>query len=204
MTIQEIFILNSILDGKEICFLPELSEIKMTEPLDHAIKDSLIRKGFLENRDQLTEQGFLITRRLMNYKAASKYIKIMSLSIGILNSEEAVMINQLSKKEYDITVIDIRDITHQFLETFDFLNDAPNSKTMEEIKIRADKLEKTYNFKNNYFELQTKIYQTGTEEAYFRADNQLYMYDYKRRLLYPKSHADIINLLKERFMENQA
>jgi len=203
MTIQEIFVFNQILDGQEICFLPELSEVKITEPLDHAIKDSLIRKGFLENRDRLTEQGFLITRMLMDYKTASKHIKIMSLSIGISNSEEAVMINKLSEKEYDIAVIDIKDITTQLLETFDFLNNASDSKTLEEIKIRADKLEKIYNYESNYFKLQTKFNQTSTDEAYFLADNQLYMYDYKRRLLYPKSQIDIINVFKER-LEAQA
>jgi len=35
------------------------------------------------------------------------------------------------------------------------------------------------------------------------ADNQLYIYDYKRRLLYPKNQADIISIFKER-LEVQA
>ncbi|MCL2253283.1 MAG: DUF5081 family protein [Lachnospiraceae bacterium] len=202
MTLKEIYVLNDILDRQDIYSLPSFSSLNMTEELLNVAKDSLIKKKLLKNRDEFMEKGALITKMLMEYKKAKKYIQILSLSIGILDNEKAVMISQLDEDDYDFTVIDIKKSTTQFLEVFTFLNKAKSSKTLTEIKIPPEKLKEEYRY-NEFFSLKTEDEKNRTDEICFLANNQLYIYDYRKDTLYPTSYGDAVKLIIERLAYNE-
>jgi len=200
MTLQEIFVLNNILDGKDVYSLPPLSKLSMTQLLYNAAKDLLIKRGFLKNSDELTDEGVLITKRLMSFKAARKYIMIMGLTIGIVDKEQAVMMKKKAQNNYLITLIDIKNITEQFFEVFDFIKAAEDSKTLKARKLEREELEKEYSFKNANFELKTKDDTKEICELCFCSDNQLYIYNCGEKMLYPKSYEDVIKLFEERLV----
>jgi len=198
MTIQEIFVLNNAIDGKEICFMPELSGLNMPQPLFDTVKDLLIKQGILRNHNEFTEEGMNFAEMLLSYKEAKKFIKILSLSIGIISNEKAIIINQVGENNYYLSLIDIKEIADQFLEVFDFLGNAKNSETLSEIKIRPRKMEKEYANNEGSFRFETKNNIMSSDDMCFLQQKQLYIYDYKKHVLSPMSYRDAISLIRER------
>jgi len=200
MTLREIFVLNDVLDNEDICFLPPLSKLEMTGKSYGEAKAALIKCGFLKNPDEFTDTGVLATKMLRDYKQAKKHVKVLSLAIGILKNEKAVLINEIHENDYEISLISTKNIVSQFLESFYFFKTATESKTLTEIKIDSEKLAEKYPESEGNLRLESKNERGSTDEMCFFINNQLYIYDFMLKTLYPKSHEDIISLFNERLV----
>ena len=77
MTLQEIYVLNSVLDGKNIYSLPLLSTLNMPQPLYDMAKTQLVKRKLLKDYNEFTDEGILVTKRLKDYKASSPTFAVM-------------------------------------------------------------------------------------------------------------------------------
>ena len=122
MNVNEIYVLNRALDGKDIPFMPTYKSLGISELMINAIKDGLVERGLLKNYNEFTETGIRITEHIRRYKKAKKHVKIDNLLIGIESETESIIImwNPLFE-EYAVSVIDSAMGAEQVAESYDFL-----------------------------------------------------------------------------------
>lgn len=203
MTIKEIYVLNRALDGKDIFSLPKLSQMKISNLLVSAVKKNLIKKGYLQANGFFTDIGLSTVNRLKKYKEAKKYIIINNVSIGVINSTDGVVVifNKLNN-DYKIIFCKIANLIDQIIETFEFLSfSEKNDKysmgeglNSEELELSIDNYEQS----EDSFKLIIDDNGSFSEELYFYESNNLFVYDYLKRELFPKTKSNMIQQLSER------
>ena len=129
---------------------------------------------------------------------ARKYIRILNLTIGLVDEEKAVMISQTGENDFDIKFIDMKGCVDHLLEIFDFAGKTKESMTSDGYEISSEQLEYEFGLQINSFRLKTKDSTKETDELYFLSGRQLYVYDFQSYKLYPESYADIVCTLNER------
>ena len=77
MTLNELYVLNSAIDGQDIYSIPAFSENRLSQMSFDLIKESMIEKGYLEDNNTLSLQGASEVRRIEQFKKAIKYISIL-------------------------------------------------------------------------------------------------------------------------------
>lgn len=201
MNIKEIYILNRALDGKDIPFLPTYNSLKISNLMVDAIKDGMMKKGFLVSPSEFSDLGIAKTKLLLKYKQAKKHIKINNLCLGVINESKSVLIkwNQLFK-EYSISMINSTMGANQIKESYDFLNHITKYTDEQTEIISFNDLKNVHDLssKANFFNLTTTHNGLKTNEIYFESKNKLYIYDLSREILEAFSQKDILNKLNER------
>lgn len=203
MNINELYVLNRAIDGRDIFSLPALSELKISDFLVESIKDGLIKKGILESYETFTKEGATITNRLRLFKEAKKYVIINDVSLGIINEDESVVFlyNSLVD-DYKIMMIDTSEATMQIVESCGFFSNMDRTNKIngdKKIVLLRKDFSKKYHLKSdNSLRLIVKSQGTAVDEVYFCADGKLYVYDYNESVLYEKTHEGIISQLSGR------
>ena len=203
MNIKEIYVLNRALDGKDIYPLPSFKDLNMSEILVTSVKDSLIEQGLLENHESFTMEGVRITKRISDYKKAKKYVRINDMVIGILDDDLGVLLQKSYLDEsYIFELISISDSVGQLLKSHPFLQQSVKEQTNQEREMEFDELSKAFVLRpSNMFNVATQDNENKknvTDELYFSSNDQLYIYDCEKKILYSKSQLEIQEALKER------
>ena len=203
MTLKEIFVLNRALDGKDVYSLPPFKELHMSEVLSDAVKDSLIEHGLLESYDEFTMDGIRITKRILDFKNAPKYVHIDDMVIGLLDDNLGIMLQKdYFDETYNFTLIDVSDSTSQILKSYDFLREKYPEQPLEEVQFDYDSLAENFEIEDTnsmrIVTLNSANKREKTDEIIFSSDNQLYLYDYAKKMLYSKNPNEITEVLRER------
>lgn len=119
LRLNEIALLNLIIDERDFFALPSIKKVKITALVAENIYASLIRKGILVSADELTQKGALLVKCMTDYKAASRYVKLGHVIIGIYKEGRgiAVTVNPFDSR-YSFTridtTIDISSLSKQY------------------------------------------------------------------------------------------
>jgi len=115
MLLEQIFVLNRALDGKDIYALPEFGSLKMTELSISLQKDYLIETGILESYTKFTSEGVKITKLISDYKNAKRYLSIFGDTLGIIDDKKGVMLC-CKNNNYEFVHIDITNLEDTLME----------------------------------------------------------------------------------------
>lgn len=224
MNIQEIIILNTALDGKQISFLPDFEKHRISSFLAGDVYSALITKEILEDKSTLTKQGAYLVKRISDFKEARKYVKLGSIVIAFKDSDSGVVLKHIpQKKQYYFERLNLKDSLKGLMEEYPFLRSdstVVNDNEVEEgsASIGCDSvsdeegigalsfedLAETYdlNFRNSIFissfdksvEEDSKV----TNEVIFQSGNTLYLYDRDTKALAIKKANELQELLSRR------
>jgi len=202
MNLNEMYFLNSILDDKDILFIPRPPDSEMSMLLLDAVKDGLIKKGLLKSETEFTDEGIRYARRLLNFKEAKKHVRIDNIILGINDQSESVMIiyNPLFE-DYDIRVVDSANSAEQIVESIPFFNYGETSAQGDSINLGFEDFQKRFKLNLwNHFRLSVWQEHISKDEIYFLNENTLYRYDCIAETLYQECKQHILNCLAERMV----
>jgi len=200
MNIKEIYVLNRALDGEDIVFLPSFTKLNMSELTISAVKDGLISRDWLKSYNEFTEDGFRITDYIRRYKEANKHVKLDNLYIGLHDDGDAICIiyNPLFE-EYAVDVFDGSMGATQIIESYAFVSEQSGADEHRKEELEYAVLAGMFRLDSeNSFTFCSSSAETVTEELYFWADGQLYVYDFVEGTLSAISKQDILSSLNER------
>jgi hypothetical protein len=200
MNTKEIYVLNRVLDGEDLKFLPSFANLKMSELTISAVKDGLINRGWLKSYSEFSEEGFRLTDCIRRYKEAKKHIKLDNLCIGLNDDEDTVCIiyNPLFD-EYAFDVFDGSMGADQIAESYTFISEQSGADEHRQEKLEYAVLAGMFRLDSeNSFRLRSSSEETESEEVYFWSDGQLYIYDFIESTLYASSKQSILSSLNER------
>lgn len=198
--IYELYILNSVIDGKDVFSLPLFSEMNISNLVVDTIKARMIKKGFLENTSSLTGVSVRTIQRLLEFKNARSYFQIDTVTMGILNEREAILIVENPfYKNYEVKRVDISKGLQHLQETYTFLKSKTISAKIEETETRCSerKLEQLGYDKKLSLKVHIKSVDNEAKMLFFKKDKVFYAYDYINCKLHKKNHASFINFLDE-------
>ncbi len=199
MNINELYMLNRALDGKDILFLTTYKSLNISALMTDAVKERMIRKGLLSKCNEFSEHGLILTNRLLKYKQARKHIKLNHLFIGIINEKESVLIQWYPfLLEYTINMINSMMITSQIVESYDFLSREALKCNHVLKECTLEELTDTYNLSSDFFHLGTQSMGNNTAEIYFRFEDKLFVYDCVKHVLQPLNQQDMIDKINIR------
>ncbi|MCL2136146.1 MAG: DUF5081 family protein [Coriobacteriia bacterium] len=203
MNISELYFLNSIIDDEDIPFISRPSANEVSMLVNDAIKEGLINKRVLANEDQFTEDGARLTRRLMQYKEATKHVLIDNLAMGIIDDTQAVVIifNPLDGV-YNVILADSSDRVGQIVESIPlFHHEKPSigTEVAEPKSVDKDQLEQLFDLgPDNHFRLTLHQAHIWTDELFIFDQGHFYRYDYDAQTLFQESESSIIDCLHDR------
>lgn len=204
MTLDEIYILNSALDGEDIIGLPSFGMLRNKKGMFGGIdilKASLINKGILEDENKFTDQGIVETKKLSLYKTASRYVTLQGVTIAI-HGLNGIM---LCKEEngYNFTVVNPKETYEEMLELYPFINDnSPDEEADGSYKaMEGRELYNLYYMKSKSgFAVQLKSVEENCTELYFTYNNEIYRYSCDLKRLYKVSGHDIRTKLQTYYL----
>lgn len=205
MTYNELYVLNSAIDGEDICSVQKFSSNRLTRVAVELIKDMLIEKGVLEDYNTLTTKGVLETRRIKQFKEAKKYVRIINMIIGFLDDKKGILLTVDKKGEYYFSTIDPSKNVDVLMEAFPELlqyDDASDSQDNIDTYVSPRDLLKEYkiNVKTS-FTLNTeylKAQEKNKKELFFEANGKKYYYDCVTNKLHERNSYEIVNILRKR------
>jgi len=203
MNIRELYVLNRALDGEDIAYIPSFKKLGISEFMVSAIKDGMIERGLLKSYGEFTDDGVRITDRIRRYKEAKKHIRIDNLMIGVVDSNESILIlwNPLLN-EYSVRVIDTSMGTAQIIESYEFLADNTNEAGDDKEELSYDELQKRFDLNSdNSFRISSLTNGEKSDEIYFRSESGLYVFNCLTNVLYAKNKKDILDNLDKRMQE---
>lgn len=207
MTLNELYVLNSAIDGQDIYSIPAFSKNKLSQMSIDLIKDSMIEKGYLDNINTLTSQGATQVRRIEQFKNAFKYITILNLVIGCIDEEKGILLRLNNESGYQFSPISIKEVINTLAEVFpDLLGDNDNEQEDEKnitckyvnprqllidypVKAETSFTLKIF-YKNNTC--------ANTNELFFESNRKKYYYDCDNHILREKSFKDLRDIICER------
>lgn len=201
MTLNELYVLNSAIDGQDIYSIPAFSENRLSQMSFDLIKESMIEKGYLEDNNTLSLQGASEVRRIEQFKKAIKYISILDLIIGCIDEEKGILLNIKNDIEYNFSLINVKEVINILIEVFpdlltnDGLEDTKSvsSKYVNPRQLLTDypvKAETSFTlkiFNNNSSE--------NTNEFYFLSNRKKYYYDCDKHILYEKNSKELKSII---------
>lgn len=205
MNLYEIYIINRALDGEDIFSLPSFATLQINDLIADTVKEGMIAKGILESPHAFTAFGVRMTNRLSQFKNAKKHISIGSVSIGILNANEGVLLfrNQYLN-EYEIQMIEITQCVEQIVKAYPFLTSVNNIADVGEESMglpEGDIVKKYRLTPQNSFRLMSEgENRDATEELYFSSHNNLYVYECAQQILHIQDLDSILMRIGERMM----
>jgi len=200
--LDEVFIFNSALDGKDIPFFSSFSTLNMSRLLAEEVMDSLIAMGYLETREEFTLDGARLAKMILDYKEAERYIQIDNLVIGVKEDGSCILLEKnIFEEDYLFSRVELTDGIDQLLGTYEFLQGAYTVEPAEGIEFEQDKLFESFDIKAvECLQMVTANAFGGkkTDEIIFTTKGKLYLYDCKGEMLYSKTSAEIKEVLNER------
>lgn len=195
MTLNEIYVLNRALDGKDITGLPSFDMLRNKKGMFGGIdilKASLINKGILENENKFTDKGIVETRKISLFKTASRYVTIQGVTIAI-HGLNGIM---LCKEEngYNFIVVNPKETYEELLDLYPFINDNSSGEEADG-SYRVMEGREFYNLyyikAKSGFAIQLKSVEENCTELYFTYNNASYRYSCDLKRLYKVSGHDI-------------
>lgn len=185
MTVEEIYVLNSALDGEDIFGLSSFSEIGASKMMFGSVNEQLIRKELLETESSLTMQGVQMVKTLDDYKKSKKYLKLGTLIIGLSEDDVAVaLISSGDPVEYEFQYVSMEDGYDHICKVYPFLSMKPGGISEREIDYEELIKEQAVS-PENILKLSTYSGRgkEETAEVFFSADDKLYLYNEMTKLL---------------------
>ncbi len=205
MNLREIYVLNLALDQKNIFMLPDFGELNMSNLLVDAVSEVLVRKGLLESENTFTSEGMKITKRILDYKKATKYVKLGSLVIGYCNRENGVVLKRYQQDDYAFERIDLKDQFHQLCIAYPFLQQksgkSPTSALPTQMQMTFSDVVQKYALTIDncaYLSTFTVEKRHCTNEIIFSQSENLYVYDRDSQYLKQTTTLALHKLLQER------
>lgn len=203
MNYNELYVLNTAIDGKDIFAIQKFSERPMIKAVVQMIKDILIEKGFLADYNTFTDKGVIEVKKIMQFKAAKKYVTILNMVIGYIDDKQGILLTLGRNNEYLFSVIDISKSLATIMKTFPELLE---SETIIETignnsyYINSRDLLSLYKISaKKSFTIKTKIKmspEVSTKELFFESEGKKYCYDCNNSMLYEKN--ELVELLRKR------
>ena len=188
MNIEEIYVLNRALDGKDIFGLPAFHNMGSSNMLIKSVKNQLIRKGLLENESAFTMEGVQLVKLMDDYKKSCKYVKIGSILIGIKNEKTAtVLLRKGIPVEYEFNILNLSDCHSHLSDYYPFLIPNKKAKTDEtRSEIDYEDLVEAYSLtavNALYISTYTVEDKKTTDEILFSTSEGVGLYDRKTQIL---------------------
>lgn len=205
MNYNEIYVLNTAIDGKDIYSLQRFSDRRLSQAAVELKKDVLIAKGYLEDYNTLTTKGLLEVRKVKQFKESKKYVEILNMVIGFADQQNSILLTADKNGDYFFSTIDPKRNVDILIETFPELlqhNDTADSQNENDTFISPRDLLKEYKMDiQTSFTISTvnlKEREKFTKELFFLADGKKYYYDCATNLLHERSSYELISLLHKR------
>lgn len=210
ISINEIYLLNLILDKKDIFPLLSLQDVAMPTILLENEYKSLINKEILYDEKTLTKKGAKLVKCIQDYKNSIKYAKIGTLIVGLYEKEKGIaLLIDLIHGLYSFKRINVNLDAMEIIKVVPFLNNYDNGESGFVEKISYDDLNQKIRFKreNSVF-LSTfdkkiadfSLERAITNEIIFYYKNSFYIYNRQSEELFIRKREDCINILKERLI----
>ena len=197
---NELYVLNRGLDGKDIYGIPSFKDMSMSDIMINSIKEDLIEKKILYNKDKLTNEGVKILKLIDDYKTSDKIIEINSLKIALTNQNHSVIL-KIDSGNFNFKLVDIKNIINQLKEVYPLLNIESNNRPEEEmiIKEKYDLVELLIDYqitRNNSFVIIAKSKEGPTSrDIIFFLNESIYRYDANENILFEININYLHNLL---------
>ena len=205
MNYNELYVLNSAIDGADIYSIQKFSSKRMTRAAVEVIKDMLIQKGFLQDYSTLTTKGVLEVRRIKQFKEAKKYVRILNMIIGLVDDKKSILLTLEGNGEYNFSTIDSRNNIDALIDVFPNLlvqEVTNNSLNYTDTYVNPRDLLKKYKINVNLsFTIYTeypKVQEKNTKELFFVSEDKKYYYDCLTNRLYESNSDGIVKQLRER------
>ena len=199
MTLEQVYILNSAIDGKDVYSLPSISGLDMPGVSVAKHKDSLIKEGLLETHSSFTDEGVKVVKDIRDYKGAKKYITILGMAIGIVDDKKSVAL-KYSGDGYSFTPVDTKDVVGQVFDVYRFLS-LDSAEMAEGIPFEFGEVIQKYRpGRENSFSIKTEGDAGVTHEVFFSDGKGIFVYDFIEKLLRQKSSEGVKKLLSERMV----
>lgn len=202
MRLEEIYVLNTALDGKNIFGLPSFSDIGGSKMMVQNVKEQMIRKGLLESESSFTMQGVKAVKYMEDYKNARKYVKLGSLVIGVKDDDTAVVLTRTGMpQEFGFQAMNLKESFAQLCMIYPFLIQKADKVVSEDKReIDYEELKETYGLTIDnamYLSTYTVKDKETTDEIFFSADGAVCLYDRKAGVLAEPS-TGIEEIIRER------
>ena len=205
MNYNELYVLNSAIDGEDIYSIGKFSSNRMTRLATELIKDILIEKGYLEDYNTVTSKGASEIRKIKQYKEAKKYVSILNMVIGVVDNKKCILLIKDTRGEYQFSVIDSKKNVDVLIEAFPILlkqESANESLYSIDTYVNPRDLLKQYKINaQTSFTIYTenpKVLDKKTKELFFISDDKKYYYDCLTNFLHERDGTELVNILHKR------
>ncbi len=210
VNLNELYLLNLALDGRDIFMLPKFTNVHMTNLLGSSVYSALVAKGLMQDSENFTQEGAVFFKKVEQYKNAIKYVKIGPIIIGLYHESYAIaLITDENTNSYNFKRIKYDNLIEQLYPAYPFLNTNHNSVSYSELNnpISYYELKNRYSFKlDNALYLSTldmkllreKKKDMVTNELLFHTEGMTYCYDFNLEKLSTCSPMQLQDLIKER------
>ena len=210
VNLNELYLLNLALDGRDIFMLPMFSNVHMTNLLGSSVYSTLVTKELMYDSENFTQEGAIFLKKIEQYKNAKKYVKIGPIIIGLYNESYAIaLITKGNTNSYDFKRIKYENLMEQLYPAYPFLNHNHNSAVFPEVnnQISYEELKNKFSLKlDNALYLSTldmkllleKKKDMVTNELLFHSEGMTYYYDFSLEKLSSCSSMQLQDLIKER------
>lgn len=205
MNYNELYVLNSAIDGKDMYGIRRFSDKPMIRAAVEMIKDILIEKGLLADYSTFTNKGVVEVEKIKQFKTAKKYVSILNMIIGYINKEKGILLTLDRESDYLFSVIDLSKNLDTLMKTFPELLESEkimDAKSGNIIYVNSRDLIKEYKINaKTSFTIKTDIQnipEKNTKELFFKAEDKKYYYDCNKSVLYEKQSHELVELLRKR------
>lgn len=185
MNHNQLFVINSALDGEDIYGLRTFKGTKMSIIQRDQIKQELIRIGVLEDLESFTINGTKYVKQIYDYKKAIKYIHFNNMIIAPISNDIAIAMKQ-KDGIYGFRRVSTKDIYDQFSKVYSFLEleTVESGEVIEKASLKD--LFMTYKIKkHNSFVIRTISPADSIEtiELFFECDKKCFIFEPKVKRL---------------------
>lgn len=206
MNYNELYVLNTAIDGEDIYSLQKFSSKRMSLVAVELIKDILIEKGYLEDYNTLTTKGLLEVRKIKQFKDAKKYAEVLNMVIGFIDEKEAVLLTADRNGDYFFAVIDpgknVETLIDTFPELLRHIDAAAHSQYENDTCMSPRNLlcEYKINIQTSFTvtTLDIKDGEKSTKELFFESGGKRFYYDCVNNLLHERDSDELVSLLRKR------
>lgn len=183
---KELFLLNTILDNRDFFALPSMREMRLSPLLAESVYQSLIKKGILADKDNITYKGAELVKCMEEYKNAKRYVRLGTLVLGLYKKDFAIALIRNPLQGYcDFkrvnTVIDEAVIR----EMYPFVNREALVDTVSDEIITQEELKRRVSLgADNAIYMSSFDMKVATEDLQKATRNEIYFYDKGRFFQY--------------------
>lgn len=201
ITHTELFVLNRMLDGKDIPRVPSFRHLRRKPGLLKENQEKLIQKGFMKDHAHLSDKGLLLTKRLEIYKNAVNFIHLQGVWLALCKEQYGVILSENADHEYAIYILKLQGLYDNLKKTYSFLTLEDEEIEEAEAFIEPSELyQKYYEKSPSGFLLEHVVH--GKKESsclYFERQGRKFRYDNQGYQLRPITNQEIFGEIAEMF-----